>query len=288
MKIAIFGSRHQEPYLDKVELLLESLASIGDDFSVMIEERLYSYISDKINVPANVQVFSRLEEAPGLALSIGGDGTILRVAKIIGHYETPVMGINTGHLGYLSAASIEDVEAIVSDIVMGNFRIEPRSVLRVRSVSDGFQGSRYALNEVAILRRDTASMINVCVDYCGQPLAEYRGDGLIVSTPTGSTGYNLSAGGPLVAPEANCWVVSPIAPHALNMRPLVLPDKNAEMVLRCEARSESYMLSLDGKDTVMPIATELLVSRAPWRVNLVRRNNQSFISTLRNKLGWNS
>lgn len=288
MKIAIFGSRHQEGYLEKVELLLESLTSIGNDFGVMVEERFYNYIFDKIRVPGNVEVFTRLEEAPGLALSIGGDGTFLRVAKIVGRFESPVMGINTGHLGYLSAASIDDVEAIVSDIVMRNFKVEPRSVLRVRCDGEGFQGSRYALNEVAILRRDTASMINVCAVYCGQPLAEYRGDGLIISTPTGSTGYNLSAGGPLVAPEASCWVVSPIAPHALNMRPLVLVDKNAEMLLSCEARSESYMLSLDGKDTVMPIATRLVLDRAPWRVNLVRRCNQSFISTIRNKLGWNS
>lgn len=288
MNVAIFGSRHQDRHLPYLQQFLTSLADARPELTLLMEERLYNYISPKIDVPESISTFSRLEEAPDLALSIGGDGTFLRVAKIIGRFQTPIMGINTGHLGYLSAATIDEGDTLVSDIISGNYRVESRSLLKIQSDVPELRGTRYALNELAILRRDTASMINVCAEFCGQPLAEYRGDGLIVSTPTGSTGYNLSVGGPIIAPDAPCWVVAPIAPHALNMRPLVLSDRNACITLTCQARSETFMLSLDGKDTVMPINAKLTVTRAPWHVNLVHRNQQNFVSTIRNKLGWNS
>ncbi len=288
MKVAIFGSRHQDRHLQHLQQFLSSLASARPELTLLMEERLYNYIHPKISVPESIVAFTRLDEPPALALSIGGDGTFLRVAKIIGRFQTPIMGINTGHLGYLSAATIDEGDALVADIIAGNYKVEPRSLLKIQSDAPELRGARFALNELAILRRDTASMINVSADFCGQPLAEYRGDGLIVSTPTGSTGYNLSVGGPIIAPDAPCWVVAPIAPHALNMRPLVLSDRNACITLRCQARSETFMLSLDGKDTVMPINAELTVTRAPWHVNLVHRNQQNFVSTIRNKLGWNS
>lgn len=288
MKVAIFGSRHQDQHLPRLQQFLTALDAAQPRLTLSIEERLYNYIVTKISVPESLHVFNKLDEAPDLALSIGGDGTFLRVAKIIGRYQTPIMGINTGHLGYLSAATIDECDTIVADILSNNYQIEPRSVLKIQADSPELRGNRYALNELAILRRDTASMINVCASFCNQPLAEYRGDGLIVSTPTGSTGYNLSVGGPILAPDAPCWVVAPIAPHALNMRPLVLSDRNACITLTCQARSETFMLSLDGKATVMPIDAKLTVTRAPWHVNLVHRNRQNFVDTIRNKLGWSS
>lgn len=285
--IAIFGSRHQDDHLQSLEHLFKKLLNEPSQPSLCMEERLFSYISPLMpDIDwSRVEVFGRLENVPDVALSIGGDGTFLRVAKIIGRHETPILGINTGHLGYLAAASIDDAEELVNDIVAGHYCVESRSLLRVYVDNPEIHGPRYALNEVAMLRRDTASMIDIEARLSNEPLAQYRGDGLIVSTPTGSTGYNLSVGGPLVDPATHCWIVSPIAPHSLNMRPLVIPD-SFSVVLRAKGRASTLLLSLDGKATVLPIATQVKIDKAPFAVNLVMLPGQNFIHTIRTKLLW--
>ncbi|MCM1482913.1 MAG: NAD(+)/NADH kinase [Muribaculaceae bacterium] len=285
--ISLYGSRHQEPHASQLADFLDALASHSGSIRLLIEPRFNTYLTDCLGIDPHAEPISDTSPDADVALSIGGDGTFLRASRLIAQHGTPIMGINTGHLGYLSAATLSDGNEVIADILAGRFRIEPRSVLSVQSGHPALRYTMYALNEVAILRRDTASMITVDTELNGEPLASYRGDGLIISTPTGSSGYNLSVGGPLVEPTAPCWIIAPIAPHSLNMRPLVVSDASTLRV-SARARSESYLLSVDGKATVLPIDATLHISRAPYTVNVVHRQGQTFIDTIRTKLLWGS
>ncbi len=282
--VALFGSRHQRN-IQAVETLIGALLSHGRSISLSIEARFHSYLKPLLTIPDEVDVFSSISTPPDIALSLGGDGTFLRVAKMLCRHDTPIMGVNTGHLGYLSCADIEHPDSLVADILARNYRVEPRALLKVTYSGMISNHPFYALNEVAVLRRDTASMITIDATLDDEPLAAYRGDGLIISTPTGSTGYNLSVGGPIVAPETPCWIISPIATHSLNMRPLVVPN-DAEIRLAAQARSESMLLSLDGKATVLPIDTRIHIARATFDTLVVHRGDQSFVKTIRTKLLW--
>lgn len=288
MKIALFGSRHQDRHIDRLRHLLDSLAALAQSgtLELAMEERFYSYVSPILPVSTDIfHIFRRLDVQPDLVLSIGGDGTFLRVAKALGRFTAPVLGINTGHLGFLSAARIDDCDEILRYILAGDYGVEERTMLRVCSEHPEFRGPRYALNEVALLRRDTASMINIEARLGDEPLASYRADGLIVSTPTGSTGYNLSVGGPVVSPSTPCFIISPVAPHSLNMRPIVVSDRE-RIELRSEGRAETLLLNLDGKAVILPIDTVITVSRAPYPVRVVIPRGESFIHTLRTKMLW--
>lgn len=284
--IALFGSRHQDRHLTQLRIFLRKLLDHRESAHIVIEQRFFDYISPLIDLDWSLmEVTHRLVAPPDIALSIGGDGTFLRVAKMVGRFATPILGINTGHLGYLSAASIDDADSVIGDILSGNYTVEPRSIIKVTTDTGELSAPRFALNEVAVLRRDTASMINIDARLCGEPLASYRGDGLIISTPTGSTGYNLSVGGPIVAPSTPCWIIAPIAPHSLNMRPLVVPDTDS-LVLRSSARSDTLLLSIDGKATVLPVDTVITVEKASFCINLLHRPGRTFVETIRTKLLW--
>ena len=272
--VSLYGSRHQEPHAQLLADFLNELASHPATLRVTIEHRFNTYLRESLGLDPKAEVITPDTPPADMALSIGGDGTFLRVSRLVSQHGTPIMGINTGHLGYLSAATLDEGPRLIADILSGRFRVEPRSVLAVQSSHPSFPNTLYALNEAAIVRRDTASMITVDATLNGEPLASYRGDGLIVSTPTGSSGYNLSVGGPLVE-------------HALNMRPLVVSDTST-LRIAARARSESYLLSVDGKATVLPIGATLHISRAPYEVNVVHRPGQTFINTIRTKLLWGS
>ena len=285
--VSLYGSRHQEPHAQLLADFLNELASHPATLRVTIEHRFNTYLRESLGLDPKAEVITPDTPPADMALSIGGDGTFLRASRLVSQHGTPIMGINTGHLGYLSAATLDEGPRLIADILSGRFRVEPRSVLAVQSSHPSFPNTLYALNEAAIVRRDTASMITVDATLNGEPLASYRGDGLIVSTPTGSSGYNLSVGGPLVEPGTPCWIIAPIAPHALNMRPLVVSDTST-LRIAARARSESYLLSVDGKATVLPIGATLHISRAPYEVNVVHRPGQTFINTIRTKLLWGS
>lgn len=288
MQIAIFGSRHQDRHLPQLQALLQELLALGTGVEIMLEERFYSYIAPLINLSAyHFTTFTRLSVSPTIALSIGGDGTFLRVAKAVGRLCTPIMGINTGHLGYLAAASIDNPTELVQHIVSGDYSVERRAMLKVECPDAPLPGARYALNEVALLRRDTASMITLHASLGAEPLASYRGDGLIISTPTGSTGYNLSVGGPIVGPYTPCLIIAPIAPHSLNMRPIVVSDRHVVGVTP-EGRSDTLLLSIDGKAAVIPMGARITVTRARFDACMVVLPGHSFISTIREKLLWGS
>ncbi len=288
MTIAIYGNKPRDPQrraeVIGVMTLLATYAGSGVKF--MLEKRYSDYLVQYTDVAASYPVFeSEKPPVADLVMSIGGDGTFLRTANSVGALQTPIIGINSGHLGYLAAAQIDDMPHVMEQILSGKCTVEPRSVLAVSSPDVRLKGFAFALNEVAILKQDTASMITVSTRLGGSVLAEYRADGLIVSTPTGSTGYNLSVGGPIVSPAAPVWVISPIAAHSLAMRPLVVSDSET-VDTDVRSRSGSFLLSIDGKSQVLHEGVRLHIERAPWQVNVVHLADMDFPLTLRSKLLW--
>ncbi len=289
MKVAIFGKRRQSPQdLPGIEALFAHLSAKG--VFVAAQRHFFEAMTRDLGTPLEVDdVFDSDEFDADVAISIGGDGTFLRTARWVGPKQTPIIGFNTGHLGFLAEESLADAPAIVDDLINGSYFIEPRSLLEVRAKGDNLRpsisGRAYALNEVAILRHDSASMITVHTLLDDIEIASYQGDGLIISTPTGSTAYNLSVGGPIIQPTAPCWVLSPVAPHALTMRPLVVSD-NHVIETSVDSRADTYRVNLDGRLLVLPIDAKLTVRRAPFVVNVLHRPGHTFVDTLSNKLLW--
>lgn len=289
LKIAVFGKRRQShDDLPGIESLLENLDRAGA--FVSMQRPFYDALTRLAGTPPPVDdIFEGGDFQADIALSIGGDGTFLRTARWVGAKQTPIIGFNTGHLGFLAEESLADAPRIIAAIAGGDVFIEPRSLLEVHAMGENvrgaIQGWAYALNEVTILRQDTASMISVNARLDDIPVACYQGDGLIISTPTGSTAYNLSVGGPIVQPTAPCWVLSPVAPHALTMRPLVVSDSHV-IEITVESRADTYRLDLDGRSLTLDTSTGVRIRRAPFNVNVLHIKGHTFTDTLRSKLLW--
>ncbi len=280
--IAVVGSISQGDYIDKVAELLRWLRSRGAELAV--EPEFARYLASCGVEVAEVADSSSFR--PQLVLSLGGDGTFLRAAAWAGGLDVPILGINTGHLGYLTAVGIDSAREMIEDALRGEYEVERRSLIEVRSplvVDSGIWP--YALNEVAVLKEDTASMITVNTLVGQTELATYHADGLLVSTPTGSTAYNLSVGGPIIEPSAPNWVITPIAAHTLTMRPLVLADAS-QLTLTTTSRAAGYRVSIDGRSVKLPSGTSLTLRRADFTISVVHRRGHSFAATLRNKLLW--
>lgn len=290
-KILINGNNYQSDYIGELSNFICRLAA-SDKVDLKVTPMFASYLREAI--PHLNYVIEEPSDSfvPQLVVSIGGDGTFLSTASMVGDSQIPIMGINSGHLGYLAAARIGEVDTLVKAIIDGAYIVSPRSLVEVKlSDTDIF----FALNEVGFMKRDTASMIIIKTTVCVPPTAEnqgysmelahYLGDGLLVSTPTGSTGYNLSVGGPIVAPSARNFILSPIAAHSLTMRPLVLPD-NVEFDISVQSRTGQFLLSVDGHSRVYPGGTVFHLRKAPYVVNLVHLPDHNFIETLRTKLLW--
>ena len=284
MRIAVFGNTYQERYIDGIDRLFKILSR--RNVCIEMEASFYEYLCHILPEPPHInETIKNHRFEAALAMSIGGDGTFLHTAQWIGDKEIPILGINTGHLGYLADASIENIESSIDDIFMGHYRIEPRTMIEATSPDWGEPHPRYALNEVAIMKNDTSSMVDMDALIDGVKVANYRADGLIISTPTGSTGYNLSVGGPIVAPLAPVWIISPIAAHSLTMRPLVVSDTST-LSVTTRSRSESYRIRLDGRPFSMEEGTTVVMRRAPFVTKVVQRSDHQFIETLRSKLLW--
>lgn len=218
-------------------------------------------------------------------LSLGGDGTLLESVTYIGKAETPILGINTGRLGFLATISREDVEKSFDELLSNNFTIDSRSMLRLVSTPKLFGRLNFALNDFTIMKKDTSSMITVHVHVDGELLNSYWSDGIIVSTPTGSTGYSLSCGGPLVHPKSESFVITAVSPHNLGTRPIVLAD-NAEMTFHIEGRSKKYLVSLDSRFETVDESVKLKIRKEKFQVKLIRLSSQNYFNTLRQKLNW--
>ena len=285
MLIAIYGSRRQTPHAPQLQTLLHALAVGGA--GIAMHPKLYEHLSGELGISLPGVTLADPYRSPAeadLALSIGGDGTFLRTAAWVAETGTPILGINTGNLGYLSALGIDEAVAHTDYILEGDYIVEPRTLLHVQA--DGLRGWPYALNEAVVAKEDSASMITASATVGGRALTDYRADGLIVSTPTGSTAYNLSAGGPIVQPSAPCWVITPICAHSLGMRPLVISD-DMEISLKVTGRCKAFRLSLDGRSVALPQGTTVTMRRAGFRTNIVQLRCNEFPAVLRSKLMFN-
>ncbi|MCP9612576.1 NAD kinase [Coprobacter tertius] len=284
MKIAVFGNLYQAEKCAQARLLFETLEQY--DAQVYICEDYYRFLHTvmKMEIRHEGLITSRCFEAD-MALSIGGDGTFLKTAERIGDKGIPILGINTGRLGFLADVSGNEIVEVMDEIFAGNYRVEERSLLQLNAEGLPSEFWPYALNEVAVLKRDSSSMISIRTMLDGQFLNNYQADGLVISTPTGSTAYSLSAGGPVLVPQASNFVISAVAPHSLNVRPLVITD-DSEIGLNVESRSHNFLVSLDGRSTVLTNTQHLRIKKAPFTTKVVKRYNHIFIDTLRNKLMW--
>lgn len=283
-KVIIAGSRRQEGYLHEIASLFALLRDAG--ISINVEKRLADALSPLGIDICDCEIIENPVADAQAVISLGGDGTFLRVARWVGKLEIPVLGINTGHLGFLASYTPAESAELVGLLRSGEARVDQRIALEV-VLPEGCEQPPlpYALNEVAILKEDTASMINVNVNVNGHFLADYMADGLLVSTPTGSTGYNLSAGGPIIVPTLDVITLTPIAPHSLTFRPLVIGG-NEKITAATTSRATQYRVSLDGVSFLMPVGTTVEIRKADFTPRVIRAPRDSFADTLRAKLLW--
>lgn len=287
MKVAIYGQAYQDDALDYVVELLDELQSVKAEVS--IEQNFYLVLCKK----RDPGLFSNFTDTKGLDssfdmfVSFGGDGTILRATTFVRDNDIPIVGVNTGRLGFLSTFKKEDVRKVVQEFVQGAYHIVERSLVEVSKESGitEFEDMNFALNEVTVSRKDTTSMITVETYLNDEYLTSYWADGLIISTPTGSTGYSLSCGGPVIVPTAKSLVLTPIAPHNLNARPLVISDDTI-IRLKVSGREEHHLVSLDSRIASVANETELTIQKAPFTIKMIEYTSESFLKTLRNKLLW--
>ncbi|WP_298418900.1 NAD kinase [uncultured Kordia sp.] len=288
MKVGIYGQFYHKDSGEYIMYLLEALHQFG--IEIHIEQRFYEIFSSKLNITETYETFTSYEDLDNsydLFLSLGGDGTILRTITLVQDLNIPILGINTGRLGFLATIQKEEIKDAISKIIGKEFEVIERSVLAVKTSPENkdLKKMNFALNEVTVARKDTTSMITVKTHLNDEYLNSYWADGLIVATPTGSTGYSLSCGGPVITPNSHNFVLTPIAPHNLNARPLVIPD-HMNIQLEVSGREDKHLISLDSRIATVDINTIITVQKAPFTVKLVQLQGQSFLKTLRKKLLW--
>lgn len=285
MKIAIYGNKAKESYLPIYQRIIDffDLHPVELIFSKAIKRSLEKDFGISINYPTFNE--GKIDSDVDLLISVGGDGTFLSsIAYSLGN-NIPIAGINCGRLGFLAAISNENLEKALQQLLNGDFTIENRTLLQVTEPSNLFNGFGYALNELTVHKLDNSSMIQVETFINGEFLANYWADGLIIGTPTGSTAYSLSVGGPIIMPDLAGLVITPIAPHNLTVRPIVVPD-DAIIKLKINGRGSKYLASFDHRSTPLDFSKQIEIKKAPIKVPVVKLNGQSFYSTLRNKLMW--
>jgi NAD+ kinase len=288
MKIAIFGQYYQN---DTRPIIRDILVFFNKNkVDLVIEKTFLTILYEEKILKKEYQTFSSykdLDASIDLLISIGGDGTILRAVTYVRNSGIPIIGVNAGRLGFLAKVQKENIEAFLQLILDRNYTVSRRSLISIESnpKNEAIRELNFALNEISVSRKDTTSMITVETYLNGEYLTSYWADGLIISTPTGSTGYSLSCGGPVLTPDVKSLVITPIAPHNLNARPLVIPDKT-EIRLKVSGREPQYLVSLDSRIATIDNDTILTIKKTPYKINMVEIQDESFLSTLRNKLLW--
>lgn len=284
MKFAIFGNTYQAKKSAHVERLIAILQKYNAE--ICICQDFYDFLvnDQHIQVP-KASTFKDNDFDADMVLSIGGDGTFLKAASRVGQKGIPILGINTGRLGFLADISPKEMEETFDEIYKGNYKVEKRSVLEVLCEGQILEGYPYGLNEIAILKRDSSSMIAIHTAVNGAPLTTYQADGLVISTPTGSTAYSLSVGGPIIVPHSNTISITPVAPHSLNVRPIVIND-DWEITLEVESRSHNFLIAIDGRSETCREGIRLTIRKANYKMKVVKRPNHIFFHTLREKMMW--
>jgi len=287
MKVAIYGQTYQDNTLEYVGELIDELEKVSATF--IIEENFSEHLSRKFigSIYDTFNESAGLDSSFDMFISFGGDGTILRATTYVRDLGIPIVGVNTGRLGFLSTFKKEDVRKLVQEFVLGAYTIVERSLVKVNAGDQAKEIGElnFALNEITVSRKDTTSMITVETFLNGEYLTSYWADGLIVSTPTGSTGYSLSCGGPVIVPTAKSLVLTPIAPHNLNARPLVISDDTV-IRLKVSGREEHHLVSLDSRIATLENGTEIEIRKADFTIKMIEYTSESFLKTLRNKLLW--
>lgn len=288
MKIILFGSQFADQAKQSEDQLVSVCKTLNKFTSdIYINNKLFTSLSNTSKQDMK-QLCIRYNQLPvaDIALSIGGDGTFLRTAKEIKDSDIPILGINTGRLGFLADINFHDLEETIKELFTGNYLIEERSLLKViPNTTEQEINFEYALNEIAILKQDTSSMLTLHTYIDDDYLTSYQADGLIIATPTGSTAYSLSVGGPILMPKSSSLVLSPIAPHNLTSRPLVV-NHDVVIKIKIESRSNTFLVSTDGYSKIYDTTTEIIVRKADHTIKVVKRKGHTFYETLRDKLLW--
>ncbi len=285
MKIALHGLALKADYISDIEYLFRELTK--HQFEILVTESLDRALKLSGKSALTYWVIEDQNEFQEVdfLISIGGDGTLLDAVCLIGNREIPILGLNTGRMGFLATVSTDQIAQAIDYLASGNFQIESRALLSLQSSRRLFNGVNFALNEFTIHKRDTSSMITVHTYIDGKYLNSYWADGLIVSTPTGSTGYSLSCGGPLITPGAKNFVITPVSPHNLNVRPIIVSDES-EISFEIEGRTEKFLISLDSRSTSISSDIKLSVRKERFSAKLVKLPTYHFFDTLRQKLNW--
>lgn len=286
MKIAVYGRPfNDQAVIPHIQLVFESLAQ--HSVEICVHHQLYKYLENKINV-SDYQVLNDGDEIRGVIdafITLGGDGTLLDMVSVIRDSCIPVIGINFGRLGFLASVNKNDIAAAIHAVVNKQYTFDCRGLLSIEAEFNPFGRDNFALNDITIHKRDDSAMITTNMFLDGEYLNSYWGDGLIIATATGSTAYSLSCGGPIIFPESNSIVVTPVSPHNLNVRPIVLPESSV-LSFEVESRGNNYILSRDSRTELVDKPMRFTVKKASFELNLIRLNNESYLSTLRNKLLW--
>lgn len=286
MHIAIYNRAFDDEDLVLFQQLIDSLSRY--DISMVFYEDLLQRLQSKIRIPEKFEVFSDqipLSSKIKFVFSLGGDGTMLDIVKFVGDKNIPILGINLGRLGFLASTLATEMEFAVESLVKGSYILDPRTLIHLDTSTSLFLDAPFALNEFSIHRKDSSSLIKIHTYLNGEFLCTYWADGLIVSTPTGSTGYSLSCGGPVIFPQANSFVITPVAPHNLNVRPIIVSDKSI-ISFEIEGRAEHFLCTLDARSESIDNTVSLAVRKENFMIQLIRLEGQNFLNTLRTKLYW--
>ena len=286
LRFALFGNIYQAKKSVLTKALLCALEEHNAE--VIIDRSFYKYLSEQLMLDVSpAGLIDGNDFNADIAVSMGGDGTFLQTASRVGAKSIPIVGINTGRLGFLADVGADEIKSAIDTIYAGDYHTEERTTLQLITHGGVNLHDPYALNEVAVMKRDSSSMISIRVDVNGDYLTTYQADGLIVNTPTGSTGYALSVGGPIMMPESRTLGLVPVAAHSMNVRPMTLCD-NAEISLTVESRNHNFLVAVDGRNHACSEETRLTIRSAEHTVKILRRNDNSFFRTLRAKLMWGS
>ncbi|MBC7413252.1 MAG: NAD kinase [Bacteroidia bacterium] len=286
MRFALYGNTYTTKLKPFVQALVNKLHASKS--TLVIHHTYYDLLQHDIYFETPPQLFSSANTLSTMAdvlISVGGDGTMLSTIKYVQNTDMPVIGLNAGRLGFLANIAKDEIDVAIDALLNNEYTIETRSLLRLNTTLNLFDGFTYALNECTIHKRDSAAMITIHAYLNNEFLNSYWADGLIIATPTGSTAYSLSCGGPIVTPDCANFIITPIAPHNLNVRPLIIPD-NKTLKLKVEGRQNNYLVTLDSRSQTINSDFEIILTKDQYSFKTIKLNNQTFFNTLRNKLLW--
>lgn len=284
LRFALFGNIYQAKKSASIQKVLSCIAKYGAD--LYVDKEYYDFLRDDQHLDVNAMKIIKDDDfLADFVISMGGDGTFLKSASRVGKKNIPILGVNMGRLGFLADISPDDIERCLEALHNDDFAIESRALIQVEADGKPLSDCNFALNDVAILKRDSASMISIRACINSQYLNTYQADGLVVSTPTGSTAYSLSNGGPIIVPGTKVFSMTAVAPHSLNVRPIVIPDSSL-IELDVESRNHNFLVAIDGRSEKCKEGTKITLRRAPYDIKVVKRSDHRYFNTLREKMTW--